>query len=134
MNHNEYEETGSKALRAAWEFPFPAQAVAKAAEQQRQHHARRMAWWEKTARTVEATLRKKGFEYREREVTGGARLEVVGDPELVKRIGEAKRKIREHRESARTYATWTRALKTVSRRPGGQPLQLTIGDILFFGL
>ena len=46
----------------------------------------------------------------------------------------AKRKIREHRESARTYATWSRALQTVSRRPGAQPLQLTIGDILLFGL
>ena len=46
----------------------------------------------------------------------------------------AKRKIREHRESARTYATWSHALQTVSRRPGAQPLQLTTGDILLFGL
>jgi hypothetical protein len=64
----------------------------------------------------------------------GADLEIVGDPELAKRVSTCKQKIREHSESEELYSTWLRALKAVTKRGKSQELTLTIADILFFGL
>lgn len=134
MSNGRYVECEGKPLRGTWEFPFSASSVAEAADRKRKYHAQRIAWWTKTAESAEVALRKKGFEYRDREITGGSRLEVVADPELIKRISEARQKIKQHRDESHTYTTWIRALKTVSRRKSEQSLKLTIDDILFFGL
>ena len=61
-------------------------------------------------------------------------VEIVGDPELAKRVSTSKQNIREHREKERLYSTWVRALKAVTKRGKAQELKLTIEDILFFGL
>lgn len=124
----------SASMREAWEFVYPAVEVAEAAERMVKYHEERAVWWEGESKKAEVDLKKKGFEYRERERSMGADIEIVGDPELAKRVNISKQKIREHMESKELYSTWDRALKAITKRGKTQELTLTIEDILFFGL
>ena len=133
MSYDKDREEGTS-LRADWEFIYPAEEVAAAAESKMKHHSDRAAWWDGEAKKAEEALKSKGFEYRERERSMGADLEIVGDPELARRVATCKQKIREHSESEELYSTWLRALKAVTKRGKSQELTLTIADILFFGL
>jgi hypothetical protein len=133
MSYDEDRAEGTS-MRADWEFIYTAEEVAAAAECKMKHHSDRAAWWEGESKKAEEDLKSKGFEYRERERSMGADLEIVGDPELAKRVSTCKQKMREHRESEEQYSTWVRALKAVTKRGKSQELTLTIADILFFGL
>lgn len=133
MNYDEDHDEGTS-MRAEWEFIYTAEEVAEAAERKVKYHGDRAAWWEGESKKAEEELKQKGFEYRSRERSMGADIEIVGDPELAKRVSTSKQKIREHREKEELFSTWVRALKAVTKHGKSQELTLTIADILFFGL
>ena len=134
MRFDTDDDDRSTSLRQTWEFIYQVSEVAEAATRIAQYHAERTAWWETEGNTAEDYLNNKGFEYRERRHSLGEDVEIIGDPELAKRVSECKQKVREHKEQEKLYNTWVRALETVAERGKSHELKLTIDDIVFFGL
>jgi ribosome-associated translation inhibitor RaiA len=120
--------------RQEWVFRYRLAEVFAAAKERVEHHIARGEWWTKEGNKAEAQLRKRGFEYRERPTSYESEVQIVGDPELALRAAECRRKIAEHREQQMKYETWVRVLKRQTKRQAGGELELTINDIVFFGL
>lgn len=120
--------------KETWAFRYKPAAVLAAAEKKAAYHATRRRWWESAHAKAERRLKKKGIDYRKREETLETRIEVVGDPELVHRVTECRRKIGTHREKEAQYSTWARALRGRARNQPKEDLDLGIEDIEFFGL
>lgn len=93
------------------------------------HHRDRIEWWESERDTTIEQLREKGIEVRERQVTGMERHELVGDPELVKRLGECDSKIRTHTDKRDLFEQWK---AVVSLHPADRQLSLSTRDAIFF--
>jgi hypothetical protein len=121
-------------LRDRWVFRYKPVEVLAAAERLAKHHAERHQWWDKERQAAEAELKKKGFEYRERATSVGQDFQIVGDPELIRRLNQCKQKSHDHQEAQRLYEIWARALKARAERQPGEELELKINDIVFFGL
>ncbi len=126
------QETSDR--RQIWVFRYKPTEVLAAAKERVKHHIQRGKWWTENYRQAEDKLKKKGFEYREREYSNEPRIQIVGDPELAQRVAECRVKMAEHREKQELYETWVRALKTKTERQPGEELELTINDVVFFGL
>ncbi len=120
--------------RQVWTFKYKPTEVLAAAKDRVKHHIERGGFWTKERDKAEEQLKKKGFEYRERETSYEAHIQIVGDPELAQRVAECRRKVAEHREKQQLYDTWVRALKAKTERQPGEELELTINDVVFFGL
>ena len=99
-----------------------------------EHHSGRRKWWESEYSKAEDQLKEKGFEYRKRQDTYEPGLQIVGDPELAQRAAECRQKVAEHRERNELYETWIRALAARTERQSEEELELTINDVVFFGL
>ncbi len=98
------------------------------------NHSIRGQFWDEEYTKAEKQLKKKGFEYRDRQSSYETQVEIVGDPELAQRVADCRRKIGEHREMQKLYETWVRALEAKTERQPGEELELTINDVVFFGL
>jgi hypothetical protein len=120
--------------RQIWVFRYKPSEVLAAAKERVKHHVQRGAWWIEEHNKAEDKLKKKGFEYRERESSYESHIQIIGDPELAQRVAECRKKVTEHREKQQLYETWVRALKTKRERQPGEELELTISDVVFFGL
>lgn len=120
--------------RQLWAFRYKPAEVLAAAEERVQHHADREKWWSEEYMNAEKQLKDKGFEYRERHSSYQAEIQIVGDPELAKRVTDCRIKRAEHREKQELYGTWVRALKARTERQPGEELELAINDVMFFGL
>ena len=120
--------------REIWVFRYKPSEVLAAAKDRVKHHIARGKSWMEEHDKAEEQLKKKGFEYRERPTSYEPHVQIVGDPELAQRVAECRRKIAEHREKQRLYETWVRALKAKTERQPGEELELTINDVVFFGL
>lgn len=127
-------EEATTSRKETWSFRYKPAVVLAAAKKKAAYHASRRRWWESTCAKAERRLKKKGVDYREREVTLETRIEIVGDPELAHRVTECRRKVREHLGQERQYATWARALSGRARNQPKEDLDLGIEDIEFFGL
>lgn len=122
-------------LRADWKFPFTPGEIAEAASRRMEYHEERMVFWGNAREEAKAAIEEKGFEVRDYAVTGGQRAEVVVDPALAQRLGEADRKLKEHNEKTEIYGGWFRVLERASNHPFcPDPLLLDHDDIRFFGL
>lgn len=120
--------------KETWSFRYKPAVVLAAAKKKAAYHATRRRWWESACAKAERCLKKKGVDYRAREETLETRIEIVGDPELVHRVTECRRKIGGHLAQERQYATWARALRARARNQPKEDLDLGIEDIEFFGL
>lgn len=125
---------GLTALRDIWEFRYKASEVQAAAKAKVALHSKRYKWWESESKKAEQSLKDKGFEYREEQFSRGGEMVIVGDPQLVKRVTDCKRKMEEHREQRDAFETWARALGTQADREPDSELVLKIEDVTFFGL
>ncbi len=134
MRNRSDDRSRARNLRNGWVFEYAPAEVLAAAEKKVQYHKERLAWWRDEASQAEQTLKDKGFEYRSRYHTGGTEVEIVGDPELARRVSDCKKKIIEHEGQQMVYETWVRALRAQTERAPDAPLNLKIADILFFGL
>ena len=120
--------------RQVWVFRYKPSEVLAASKERVKHHIQRGKWWTAEHDKAEDQLKKKGFEYRERQSSYEPRIQIVGDPELAKRVAECREKIAEHREMEKLFETWVRALEAKTERQPGEELELTINDVVFFGL
>lgn len=120
--------------RQVWVFRYKPAEVLAAAQERVRHHTERGEWWTSEYERAEGQLKEKGFEYRERQGSYESQIQIVGDPELAKRVGHCRQKVAEHREKQVLYETWVRALKAKTDRQPGEELELTINDVVFFGL
>jgi hypothetical protein len=120
--------------REIWVFRYKPSEVLAAAKDRVKHHIARGKFWMEEHQKAEEQLKKKGFEYRERPTSREPEVQIVGDPELAQRVAHCRRKIAEHRQEQELYETWVRALKAKVDRQPGEELELTINDIVFFGL
>jgi hypothetical protein len=120
--------------REIWTFRYKPTEVLAAAKERVKHHAERGKFWTSEYNKAEGQLKKKGFEYREREGSYEHQIEIVGDPELGQRLANCRQKIAEHRKEQELYETWVRALKAKTERQPGEELELTVNDVVFFGL
>jgi hypothetical protein len=121
--------------RQIWIFRYKPAEVLAATKERVKHHTERGEWWTSEYNKAEEQLKKKGFEYRERQGSYvEPQIQIVGDPELAQRVAHCRQKIAEHREKQRLYETWVRTLKAKTERQPGEELELTINDVVFFGL
>jgi hypothetical protein len=116
-------------MRYDWEFCYENHEVREAVEKVLQHHRDRRAWWEGELNKAEEDLKQKGFEYRERMGSGRSNIEIVGDPEIAKRVSVCKSSMRRHEERVEEFECWARALKKAS-----DSLRLTYDDVRYFQL
>jgi hypothetical protein len=93
--------------RAKHLFQFHADKIAGCAKVEASYHQERQAFWEteleEATKRVEATA---GVRVQRVAITGGWRPEVVvnyGDPAAYDRMGEAGRKIQEHRQAMERF-------------------------------
>jgi hypothetical protein len=121
-------------MRNDWEFHYKSSSVLEATKKKIEHHHQRREWWSKEQQKAEEHLKKKGFEYRERARSHGADIEIVGDPELARRLTYCQRKVEEHLKQEELYSTWSRGLELKVEEESEEKLSLTIEDIQFFGL
>jgi len=120
--------------RQIWAFRYKPAEVLAAAKERAKHHTERGEWWTSEYNRAEEQLKKKGFEYRERQSSYEPQIQIVGDPELAQRVAHCRQKIAEHREKQKLYETWVRALNAKTERQPDEELELTINDVVFFGL
>jgi hypothetical protein len=120
--------------REVWAFRYKPAEVLAAAQERVTHHTNRGKWWTSEYNKAEEQLKEKGFEYRERESSYERGIQIVGDPDLSQQVAHCRQKIAEHREKQTLYETWVRALKAKTERQPGEELELTINDVVFFGL
>jgi hypothetical protein len=118
-------------LRAEWVFTYRAEEVAAAAVRRRDHHRGRLDFWELAFEDADEKLRSEGVDFRDLEVTGGQRTEVVVDPQLMARVNECRVKIKMHTEKHDEYARWARALEGL---PPSDRMSLHVNDIHYFDL
>ena len=120
--------------REQWEFSFTAREVVVALDKRIEHHVSRLAWWESEMEQAEAGLVDKGFEYRERRLSGGDELIVVGDPELANRVKQCRNSLRRHKENKQFFETWNRVLGSRLKQDSEATLLMKYDDVKFFGL
>jgi hypothetical protein len=82
--------------RQVWAFRYKPSEVLAAAKDRVKHHIERGKFWSEEHDKAEEQLKKKGFEYRERETSYEPQIQIIGDPELAQRVAECRRKIAEH--------------------------------------
>ena len=119
--------------REQWEFTFTAREAVVALDKRIEHHTSRLAWWESEMEQAEAGLVDKGFEYRERRLSAGNELIVVGDPELANRVKQCQRSVSRHKENKQLFETWNRVLGSRLKLDSEATLLLKYDDVKFFG-
>ncbi len=128
------EPEAATTVRATWDFSYKTSEVHEAAMKQHGYHLGRYQWWELELKKAEKSLRDKGFEYREEQSTRGADMVIVGDPQLVRRVTDCRRKMDEHQDSQQLYAVWVRALGGKAGKDPESELVLKVDDLVFFDL
>lgn len=121
-------------VRETWDFTYKTSDVLDAAGTQHAYHSGRYSWWELELKQAEKSLKEKGFEYREEQFSRGADMVIVGDPQLVKRVTDCRRKMDEHRANQQQYASWMRALDGKAKQDADSKLVLKIDGVVFFDL
>lgn len=121
-------------VRDTWDFHYKTSEVNDAAVSQAAHHSSRYKWWEAESKKAEQSLKDKGFEYREEQFSRGADMVIVGDPQLVKRVTDCKRKMEEHQQNWGLFEVWARALGGKAEKEPDSELVLKVEDVVFFGL
>lgn len=120
--------------RDSWEFVYSVKEVADAAEERADYHDDRVTHWRGERSEAERELREKGVEFREHEVTGGKNVQAVIDPERQAHLNACASKIRNHESLRDEYRGYARALVRQYEREHDALLELTVRDILYFGL
>jgi len=121
-------------LRSTWDFRYKTTQVLDAARARAAHHKERHEWWDREMKDAEKRLKEKGFEYRQEAYSRGTDMVIVGDPQLVNRVTECKRKMEEHWQHQALYEAWVRALDGKAKNEPNSDLVLKIEDVSFFGL
>lgn len=129
----DFIDIGVRGVRQDWRLRLPASVVLEAAENRRDHHEQREAWWKGQQEDSEKDLRANGAELREQQITGGARLQMVLDPSRSARVEECRNKVAAHARSIAEYSAFVRALELLSES-GDKSVEVGVGDIQYFGL
>jgi len=115
-------------------FQFAAGEIARAAQQEADHHEGRRLWWsaeyERAVAIVQATA---GVKIIRQQVTGGERVDVAvdyGDPIAYRRMQEAFEKIQAHRKAAEAY----RSDAVVYGTQGDRVYEVGTEDVAYFRL
>lgn len=117
--------------RENWTFVYTAgDLIAACAERLVYHHGRH-SHWENEIIEAEKALQAKGLEFRYREYTGGAAVEIVGDPELAKHCATCQSSMNKHQMAIERMERWKRLFEhsAIAER-----FELTQDDAEAFGL
>lgn len=117
--------------RTKWTFQYTAADIITAASKKVEHHLERAEWWAKERAKAETAIKESGIEIRENEYTGGAKVEVLVDATLGKRLAECNKKIGYHTHMVDVFMRWQSATK---RWAADHVEELDIDDVEFFGL
>lgn len=115
--------------RANWTFAYRSVALIAPCQTRAAFHRGRETYWAEQTAELEAKMREKGIELREQQVTGGTQFSAVVDPDLARRLGDAKAKHDHHRAEARTFEAYVGVFLATDAT-----YHLTIADIDYFGL
>lgn len=122
-------------MRDKWEFPYPADKLATAAQAKSSHHLDRLAWWQMQKAETVAKIKLEGLEIDDSLVekqrfsnSYGRDTTVNIKTELLRDLNECIDKIREHRGKAEEYGAWVQVLKS----QGQASLPLNKDDWMFF--
>lgn len=111
-------------------FQFTGQAIADAAKQEHDYHAKRVEWWKNEQEEAVKRAREAGVEVREVDVTGGKRVDVVLDPTVSIRLQECVNKITAHQRAADRFQIEDAAYRTQAVRT----FDLHPDDVVYFRL
>lgn len=123
--------------RSDWEFEYPAEVLAKAATEKRDHHNTRLAWWVAQQDAVMADVKSKGLEISESQsslysvagaLSGGQGAQVIVKNEYQMKLNECHVKIQQHAKLVKEYDGWVQVLD--GNRASA--LKLKHSDWLFF--
>lgn len=118
------------ALRTSWKFQYRGSVLYKYAQELATHHQERRYFWENELTIAEDTLRATGVDFRESQITGGQRIDLVLDPQKQARVQECRNKVDEHKKLEEEYETYARAFQL---NPDVN-LELDVSDMRFFEL
>lgn len=121
--------------RKEWTLDYAPLVVGAAACDRKEHHEARLAYWIDRKDTAEKELREKGIEIDESAAGAGSTsnyLEPRFDSALWQQYRQCVQKVNEHRDKAKTYASWERMLNVAKDRE--IMLKLDVEDVEFFGL
>lgn len=121
-------------LRGEWVFEYEVQELLTACNSKIDHHSNRIDYWESERDNSLASLKEHGVEFREYDVTGGQRLEVIADPSLAARFRESKNKVEQHKKSRLEFSRFARAFERASQSNPSIKYELSIEDVEYFGL
>lgn len=127
--------------RDEWVFSYTADKVFAAAQEKKDFHSERLAWWDKKRTEVEGLIRSEGIEIDEsaagsRYGSGdnnvntwlrGAQVTIRTD--LVRDLQECVDKTRGHREKIKEYDAW---IQVLASQGSARTLSLGHDDWIFF--
>lgn len=117
--------------KAGWSFSYQAEDLLAASERQAKFHREREAFYTEQATEIEATLREKGVELREQNITGGPRFAAVVDPEIADQLATARQKRDLHASKAKRFEAYSGVF---GRPTNTTSYSLTIEDVDYFAL
>lgn len=117
-------------LRTSWKFQYRGSALYRASQKLATYHQERRHFWENELTIAEDDLRTTGVDFREQQVTGGTRIDLVIDPPKQARVQECRNKVEEHKKLEEEFDTYARAFQL---NPDVN-LELDVSDMRFFEL
>lgn len=120
--------------RTDWRFPYTAKELSDAARDQADFHEGRAAHWEAEVATIDGQMQG-SVQLREQQVTGGVQYTAVIDPEVSRRLNDAKARRDRHAERTRTFRAYAEAFGRRLQKDGDDVThQLSVEDIDFFAI
>lgn len=123
--------------RDAWEFPYTADVLLKAAYGKVEFHTERITVWEKAQEETKQKIRDSGLHIDEGVDIGpgttiynsrNAGPQVTINDEMLRHLNEAIAKVRQHRDKIKDYGAWAEVLAS----QGQASFPLNHDDWLFF--
>jgi hypothetical protein len=122
-------------LRNGWVFEYAGARLAVVAREKKEHHQRRLAWWNAKKNEVMESIRSDGLQISESESeracsspTYGRRAHVLVKSDLQSRLDECTEKVRHHTAKVHDYDGWLQVLNANLEAT----LRLDFEDYLFF--
>jgi len=114
---------------------MPVSKLKDASQERADFHRTRAAEWQVTYDAALEELKSQGIDVRQYDITGGQRVELVGDPSLLNRVNEAQGKVKSHGADAEKFDRWARAFMVTLEQPAGDfSLPLNADDLEYFNL
>ena len=112
-------------------FDFTVAQIGVACVSRLMHHEERLGVWCDALALAESDLRERGVEFRDQQVSGGARVDVILDPNRQRRVEECRGKVREHEHCLEGYRV---TLLGLAQQNPDATYPCTVDDIVWLGL